>query len=32
MDYPIKENIKLSQMIELPFKHKSVCIFTVFKF
>lgn len=32
MDYPIKENIKLSQMIKLPFKHKSVCIFTVFKF
>lgn len=27
MDYPIKENVKLSEMIELKFEHKSVSIF-----
>lgn len=28
MDDPIKENINLSEMIELQFEHKSVCIFS----
>lgn len=26
-DYPVKENVKLSEMIELQFEQKSVCIF-----
>lgn len=32
MDYPIKENVKLSEMIELSFKHKSVKYFYFFFF
>lgn len=27
MDNPFKENIKLSEIIELPYEQKSVCIF-----
>lgn len=29
MDYPIKKNIKLSEMIELQFEHKSVSVFII---
>lgn len=29
MDYPFKENIKLFEMIELPFEYKIVCILLI---